>query len=424
MEDRERAPVTYGIKHGVWQVALLLGSLSMAPQGAYGRSLDQQIPGLFGGTLNTTIQPGISESRALQFSNQFRSLSAALAAARSQAPVPSASGAFRFAWDTELDTFVRMPLSLGPILAERAQTLGRGTATVGVSYTRIDFDTFEGRALSNLSFSQQALSPELFSQLPPDDQERFGKDELQTRLDLHLAFDLFFFTAAYGLTDTIDVSLALAVNRAVMHGTATTTIESPHGADGTVFVTDADGSLVGPSGQLCMPGNLQCATDSFDDSAFGTGDLFLRAKWHLADTRYADLAFAGVLTLPTGNADDFLGFHDPTFTPTLIASKSFGRVSPHLNVGYAFRSSEDVSQAEWIAGTDVRAVNWLTLNADFLGFHDDKRDGINDDVLQAAVGFKINPIDQLVVAAVFQFPLNRDGLRADVIYTGQVEYTF
>ena len=39
-------------------------------------------------------------------------------------------------------------------------------------------------------------------------------------------------------------------------------------------------------------------------------------------------------------------------------------------------------------------------------------------------GFKVNPIDQLVVAPVFQFPLNRHGLRADVIYTGQVEYTF
>ena len=66
----------------------------------------------------------------------------------------------------------------------------------------------------------------------------------------------------------------------------------------------------------------------------------------------------------------------------------------------------------------------LTLNADFLGFHDDKRDGINDGVLQSAVGFKVNPIAQLVLTANFQFPLNRDGLRADVIYTGQVEYTF
>ena len=131
-----------------------------------------------------------------------------------------------------------------------------------------------------------------------------------------------------------------------------------------------------------------------------------------------------MLTLPTGNADDFLGFHDPTFTPWLIASKTFGRVSPHVNLGYAIRSGQDVSQAQWIAGADVLTTRWLTLAVDFLGYHDDKRDGINDDVVQSAVGFKLNPLGGLVLSAGFQFPVNRDGLRADVIYTGQVEYNF
>jgi hypothetical protein len=49
---------------------------------------------------------------------------------------------------------------------------------------------------------------------------------------------------------------------------------------------------------------------------------------------------------------------------------------------------------------------------------------VNDDVLQSAVGFKVNPFGNLVIAGTFQFPLNRDGLRADVIYSGQAEYTF
>jgi hypothetical protein len=127
-----------------------------------------------------------------------------------------------------------------------------------------------------------------------------------------------------------------------------------------------------------------------------------------------------VLTLPTGNADDFLGFHDPTFTPWLITSKSFGRVAPHLNVGYTIRSDEDVSQLQWIAGADVLTTEWLTLFSDFLGYYD----RVNDNVVQSAVGLKVNPIGGLVLSAGFQFPVNRDGLRADVIYTGQVEYNF
>ena len=51
-------------------------------------------------------------------------------------------------------------------------------------------------------------------------------------------------------------------------------------------------------------------------------------------------------------------------------------------------------------------------------------DGVNDDVIQSAVGFKVNPWGGLVLTASFQFPVNRDGIRADVIYTGQAEYNF
>jgi len=421
VEVRERA-----MRLARARVTLLVGALLVSifsAIGARAQPLDQRIPGLFGGQLNTTIQPGVSEPQQLHFTDQFRSLSAALSAARSQAPVPSASGAFRFAWDPDLDTFVRLPQSLGPTVAERAATLGLHTGIVSVSYTRIDFDTLEGNSLNNLVFTQGAISQSLLNSLPPADRDRLSGDRLRTTLNLSLGFDLIFFTAAYGVTDNVDVSMALSVNQARMKATATSTI-TPSGFDHTTFLTNADGQLDAPSGRLCSRAPYQCATDSFDASAFGTGDLFLRGKWHLMDTSLADLAVSGVLTLPTGNADDLLGFHDVTFTPWFIASKTFGRVSPHLNLGYAFRSGKDVSQAQWIAGADVLAFKWLTLAGDFLGFHDDKRDGVDDDILQFAPGFRVNPFGQFVLSGNFQVPLNRDGLRADVIYTGQVEWTF
>jgi len=401
---------------------LLAGWLLTGAVAARAESLDQLIPGLFGGTLSTTIRPGFSEGQPLQFSQQFNSLNAELSVARSQEPIPSASGAFRFQYDDDLDTFVRSEQSLGPILAERAQTLGRHTATISASYTHIDFATLGGQSLSSLTFTQPALSKSTASQLPPLD-ARFKDDVLRTQLNLGLSYDLFFLTAAYGITDAIDVSMALSINHVHMNASAVTKIENPDGSPGdTFFLTDSMGQLDAASGHLCASGDLRCATDGFSKSAIGTGDLFLRSKWHFADTDYADLAAAGVLTLPTGNADDYLGFHDPTFTPWLIASKTFDRVSPHLNVGYSFRSNQDVSQAQWVAGADVRAMRWLTLASDFLGFHG--TGGSHDDVIQSSVGFKINPIGQLVIGGAFQFPVNRDGLRADVIYTGQVEYTF
>jgi hypothetical protein len=383
------------------------------------KSLDQFIPGLFGGSLRTTICPRCTvEAQENPASQVFSSLSAEIATVLSQAPVPSASGSFRFAWDPDLDTFVRYDQSLGAILANRVETLGRGTAEVSVSYTHADFDTLEGTSLSAMRFTQPALSSAYLAKLPEPDRLRAQSDVLQTRLSLSLSLDQIFLSGAYGLTDSLDVSAALSLTRVHMQASAQAEILHPGTGYGAVFATDQPGVC------LDTPFPFRCARDSFDESAFGTGDIFLRAKWHFYDTEYADLAVAGVLTIPTGNAEDFLGFHDPTFTPSIILSKSFGRISPHLNVGYAFRSGKDVSQAEWVAGADFLAFKWLTLNADFIGFHDDRRDGINDNVVQSALGFKINPIGRLVIGGAFQLPLNRDGLRADVIYTGQIAYTF
>jgi hypothetical protein len=406
---------------------LLLALVPLAfvvPTVALARSLDQQIPNLYGGTLAVTIDPFAQQDlREVGVAERFKGLSASLAAARSQAPIPSASGAFRFAWDPELDTFVRHKQSLGSTVAERARTLGRKVFTFGISYTRIDFDTLDGDDLSNITALEPALSEEYLSQLPPADQVIFADDLLETQLNLKFGYDLFFLTAAYGITDRIDVSFALAINRARMRGRSQATILDPQQNGSAVFAFDQQGVVTDGSVEGCeMP--FICAVDGFDDSVWGTGDLYLRGKWHFAELRWVDLAGAGVLTLPTGNADDLLGFHDPTFTPWLIGSKTFGWLEPHVNLGYSIRSSDDVGQARWIAGTDLIAAEWLSLSVDFLGYHDSKRDDVNDNVFQSALGFKLNPLKQLILGASFQLPLNDDGIRADVIYTGQIEYTF
>jgi hypothetical protein len=392
-----------------------------APSAA--RPLNRAIPDLFGGTLATTIDPSAQQDvQQVLVAERFRGLSASLAVARSQAPVPSASGAFRFAWDPELDTFVRSSQNLGSLLAERAPTLGKNTFTIGLSYSHIDFDTLDGDNLRNVRTTQPALSDSFLDQLPPSDRAIFADDILLTQLNLRFSFDLIYLSAAYGITDHIDVSLALSINQARMRGRANAVVLNPGDEpDQVVFAADQKGVVTNAS--VCDP-PFSCAVDGFDESAFGTGDLFLRSKWHFANTRFADFATIGVLTLPTGNADDFLGFHDVTFTPWLVASKPFGRIEPHLNLGYSIRSGKDVSQAQWIVGADFRATDWLTLATDFLGYHDDNRDGINDDIFQSALGFKLNPFGEAVFGGSFQLPLNRDGLRADVIYTVQLEYTF
>lgn len=408
-----------------WRAALLSAGTLLLGMPAHAVPLDQLIPNLFGGSLSTTVdQMATDQSRQqVLIVQRFRNLSEQLSVARSQVPVPSSSGAFSFAWDRELDTFVRSDQGLGSIFAERAQTLGRGRFNVGVSYQHVGYDTLDGDPLNDIQSVQPAFTAAYLDTLEPPERAIFGDDQIDTRLALSFTYDLLYLNAAYGLTDTIDVSLSLTINRAALSGSAVAMTVDPSGNGSVtnvgIFAPTQPGVITEGSGPICgLP--FRCAADSFDETAVGTGDIFLRGKWHFADTRYADFAVAGVLTLPTGNADDFLGFHDPTFTPWLITSKTIGRVSPHLNVGYSIRSDEDVSQLQWIAGADVLTTEWLTLFSDFLGYYDH----VNHNVVQSAVGLKANPIGGLVLSAGFQFPVNREGLRADVIYTGQIEYNF
>lgn len=413
-----KSPWRASLLHCVLPAACLVWA-SLASAG----SLDDQIPHLFGGVFRTSITPFASKDvQAPRVADRFRTLSAALATARAQVPPPSATGAFRFEFDDESESYVRSAQSLGPSVAERATTLGHGTVAWSFSYTRIDFDTLEGESLRHLRTSQPALSDSFLAQLPEEDRLRAADNTLETELDLRFGFDLWFFTAAYGLRDDIDVSLTLSLARARTRGSAVATIRDPNGDGGAFFTVDQAGVVVDNLGSC--PGEFLCARDGFDSSAVGTGDLYLRGKWHIGELAGTDWAVVGVLTLPTGNASDFLGFHDPTFTPRLVASRAFGRLTPHVNLGYALRSRNDVSQAQWVAGADYFVTPKLTVAADVLGYHDDWRDGINDDIFQSAFGFKWNPVGQWVAAANFQVPLNRDGLRADWIYSFQLEYAF
>ncbi len=396
---------------------------ALACSAAHARSLEDRIPGLFGGVFRTSITPfAFQDVQQPRVADRFRTLSAALTAARAQVPPPSATGSFRFEFDEASEAYIRRAQSLGPSVAERATTLGRGTVTLSFSYTRIDFDTLEGDSLRRLRASQPALSASFLDQLPEEDRLRAADNTLETSLDLRFGFDLWFLTAAYGLSDNVDLSLSLSLARARMRASALATIGDPNGDGGAFFTVDQTGVLVDDLGSC--PGEFLCARDSFDATAFGTGDLYLRGKWHLAQVSWAELALVGVLTLPTGNASDFLGFHDPTFTPWLVLSRSFGPLTPHLNLGYALRRGKDVSQAQWIAGADYLLHPRLTAAVDVLGFHDDRRDGINDDILQTALGIKWNPFGQWVASANLQLPLNRDGLRADWIYSFQFEYAY
>ena len=170
-----------------------------------------------------------------------------------------------------------------------------------------------------------------------------------------------------------------------------------------------------------------------------------RLKYVLAHDAIVDLAGGLALSLPTGNDEDFHGSGDTLVGAALYASRTYAeRIEPHLNAAFVLNADKfDRSQVRYSAGADLRLLDWLTLNGDFIGRSDVARpDSIDrpvflqierSDVLQLSTGLKMAPpwrqtlgtprIPGLPWLWFFNalLPLNSDGVRADPTLTFGLE---
>jgi len=402
----------------------LVTALLVTP--ARGESLKQQLSGLFGGNqsgsgLAVNVVGG--QPFPLPLGAEVSSaITGALISARSSLPIASGSGGFSYEYDADLDLFTRVEQSLGPLFTERAVTLGKDRLAISASYSYAGFNTFNGQDISNFPVADVSIGQELVTQ-PGNSLPGIADDIIDTSLDLGLSLNVLSFFATYGVTDRLDVGIALPLVWVHMSTAAVARVSDPRGDSGPPFALNRL-QLIGTTVSAT---NDQVATDGFDSTSFGPSDLYLRAKYRFYESEYVDAAGVLTVTLPTGGADDFRGFEDPTGTPLLVLSKNLPFLSPHVNLGYAIRSSQDISQFVWGAGADLTLFPWLTGIVDFIGFNDTVRAsdlGPDQNIYQYSLGVKVNPWRDLIWAVNFQMPLNRDGLRADVIYTTQLQYTF
>lgn len=410
---------------GTILVAVMVTTALLAAP-ARGQSLKQQLNGLFGGNQSGSgLAVNVVGGRPFPLplgAEVSSAISGALTSARSSLPIASGSGGFSYVYDPDLDLFIRVEQDLGPLFSERAQTLGKRQLAISASYTYAGFDTYNGQDISNFPVADVAVGQELVAQ-PGNTLPGIADDMIDTRLNLGLTLNVISLFATYGVTDDLDLGIALPLVWVSMSTDASARLSDPRGDSGPPFTLNRLQLI----GNTVDASNNQVARDGFDSTSFGPSDLYLRAKYRFLESRYLDAAGVLTVTLPTGGADDFRGFQDPTGTPLLVLSKNLPFVSPHANLGYAIRSSQDISQFVWTVGADVRLFPWLTGIVDFLGFNDTVRAaylGPNQNVYQYSLGVKVNPWRDLIWALNFQMPLNQEGLRADVIYTTQLQYTF
>lgn len=335
-----------------------------------------------------------------------------------------------FTLNMETGEPVRTTDSLGPLLAENPNTLGKGKLNIGFTYTRVKFDRFEGVDLGNLSLRldhPDVIGPSIGEGPvgPPDGELApvsvpfppfvldFELDQVLIDLSLRLTQDIYTVFANYGLTDNWDVGIIVPIITVRAKVTAWANIfdptpetESPHAFD------DASDQPVSIS----------------NASATGIGDIILRTKYNLIrdEEDKPALAIGGKIVLPTGDEDELLGLGETRLMALLILAKTFGTLTPHANIGYEYVPGESqLDSVRYVLGADLALLPAWTVAVDLLGRWEHSGDDIGDHLVDFTAGTKVEVVENVLLSINLKFPLNKDeGLRADVIWSVGGEVTF
>jgi hypothetical protein len=296
-------------------------------------------------TINRT-QPGTTVVHEPHFlvgeslSRSARQLNVELGAQLLSFPLGSSSGGFSFTTNSMTGEVSMASETFGPAFAERAITLGKGQTNVGLAFRSTSFDSFEGVALDSgeLSFIRvhnNCCPAPGQPALPTNFDPAFERDLLQSNLSLDISSRASVFFATHGVTDSFDIGVAIPI----------VTVDLDARVDGRIFRLGSGATATTHSFDA---NGADRATFTESGSSSGLGDLSVRAKYNFLRGDATSLAAGLDLRLPTGDEDELLGTGATRAEMSFIYSGDYGRVSPHVNIGYTFSSGESSAVASQI----------------------------------------------------------------------------
>ncbi len=373
------------------------------------------------------------------FQAEFTQFNVALASQLAAVPLPTPASGFTYTFDAALGVFQRSTQSFGPIMTERAETIGRRKLTFGVTYQHFGFDSLEGLSLGSV--------PAVFTH---DDAQLGGgrTDVVTTTNSIDASVDQSVVFLSYGLGSRLDLSVAVPFVSVDLAARSEAQVQriGTSGSPATHFYDDGSGGF----------GTTKTYANS--DHASGIGDVVVRLKGNPVHNDSIALALGVDGRFPTGDEENLLGLGAFGLKPFVVLSLSQGRVAPHLNVAYLWngkstlagdvatgRKEELPDQVQYAVGADIGVSKRLTLAFDFLGTYviDSPRlvrevftaaNGhsfpqiafVNEsyNLASGAAGLKFNPAGRLLIDFNVLFKLDDAGLRDKVTPLVGIEYAF
>ena len=157
----------------------------------------------------------------------FRPLTADIGRQANLLPLASPSSGFVLTYDSSLKTFVTSNTSLGPILGERAETVGRHRLFIGFSYQFFNFDKIDSVDLHNipvvLTHAEDTVdNPGKDCAINKGNLNgcSFVRDIVSTTNSIDLKVNQYTTYMTFGLTQNIDVSAVIPIENVRMNVTS------------------------------------------------------------------------------------------------------------------------------------------------------------------------------------------------------------
>ena len=413
-----------------------------------GQTLKEQINNMFSEVLNLEISPGehgehflpvnVATSQAI-----INSLNSFIGASISSFPLSSSTAGVTFDFSTGKP--VPTSTSFGPIFSERGQTVGQGRINMGLNFTVINFSKVRGISTQDmrLTFTHEDVGEPGLGDSPNE----FDTMDFYMNMDITASVFALYFT--YGVTDRFDISVAVPF--------INVNIIADPVAEMNSFTWVSNDSANHFFGGTQTEPILTKSPTPINDDATGMGDIALRAKYNFVRDKAVDFSAMLEYRMDTGDAENFLGAGYSSLRTVVIGSKILGDFAPHINLAYWKKFTDlDRDEFELILGFDQKIADWFTLVIDVLGRFDlgdpienqqfPENVNINwtvgntnytksvsltnipnysrDNIIDAAFGFKMNLKQSLLIIANVFVPLNDAGLRASVIPTIGMEFSF
>ncbi|HEY3055619.1 MAG TPA: transporter [Thermoanaerobaculia bacterium] len=333
-------------------------------------------------------------------------------------PIPSAVGLVSYRFNEQTGTYERVQGSLGPLLADRGATTGKGTLTVSGTYSFSDFDRVNGADSIELVL-HHCLLPQCVTNIASP----YLQDTIHVNVHFRLKSQALTMSAVYGVTDRLDVGLVV-----------------PYLRNDLSVLTNAV-IVPGPNSVPPDPHQFDLAVETpgqyATGSAIGIGDVVARGKMRIGSkTMPFDAAVLADVSLPTGDKENFLGTGEVRTKLSLVASKAIRSLTPHVNLGYEANWGEsNLNAIDYRVGSEYAPRDTLTISGEVLGvvrpnaakfFTTTALEGqslIGRSEIDGAIGGKWQMSKNRALLFNLLVPMNDRGIRASSVVTVGIQGT-